>query len=304
MKPLEELASALRARYGFEGVDVGERLEGGFANDLFRVVADGQVFVLRIMYSDVIEEDVVWQHRVVRSLADRLSEVQAPVAALNGETFFTLEGRAAWLIPFVDGTPADAARRDHRRQAASALGRLHRAGASLTPAPRPRLQTLAELAWPPPVVPRELEEWRADILEMREWAIDYVADLAVQRRLPTSLIHGDFFPGNVLLADGSVVALLDWDEANVDWLTWDLANAVGTFCSIGDTLDRTESARFVAWYREAGGTAPPDDDDLLVPLVRVRRILEVLRARTDRVPRWEHQRRNLRSLSNLAGCLH
>jgi Ser/Thr protein kinase RdoA (MazF antagonist) len=172
VKPPEALASALRARYGLDQVKVGERLEGGFANDLFRVVADGRVFVLRIMYCDVIDEDVVWQHRVVASLADRLSEVHAPVAALSGETSFTLEGRAAWLIPFVDGTPADAAQRDHRRQAAGALGRLHRAGAGLTLAPRPRLQPLAELAWPPPVVPRELEAWRAEILEMREWAID------------------------------------------------------------------------------------------------------------------------------------
>ena len=44
------------------------------------------------------------------------------------------------------------------------------------------------------------------------------------------------------------------------------------------------------------------DDDVLVPLVRVKRILEVLRAPTDRKPRWEHQRHNLQSLEKLANC--
>jgi hypothetical protein len=37
-----------------------------------------------------------------------------------------------------------------------------------------------------------------------------------------------------------------------------------------------------------------------VPLIRVKRILEVLRAPTDREPRWDHQRHNLRSLEPLA----
>jgi hypothetical protein len=61
--------------------------------------------------------------------------------------------------------------------------------------------------------------------------------------------------------------------------------------------------RFIDGYRSAGGIAPPRDDELLVPLVRVKRILEVLRAPTDRHPRWEHQRRNLRSLQNLEDSL-
>jgi hypothetical protein len=36
-----------------------------------------------------------------------------------------------------------------------------------------------------------------------------------------------------------------------------------------------------------------------MPLIRVKRILEVLRAPTDREPRWEHQRHNLRALAGL-----
>ena len=115
-----------------------------------------------------------------------------------------------------------------------------------------------------------------------------------------SLVHGDLFPGNVLVANDQVVGLIDWEESQADWVTWDLATAMGMFCSDGDELDRDACGRFVADYRRGGGIAPPRDDDLLVGLVRVKRVLEVLRAPTDRDPRWEHQRRNLRSLENLA----
>jgi hypothetical protein len=41
--------------------------------------------------------------------------------------------------------------------------------------------------------------------------------------------------------------------------------------------------------------------DEIAALIRVKRIVEVLRAPTDREPRWEHQRHNLRSLEPLAG---
>ena len=52
-------------------------------------------------------------------------------------------------------------------------------------------------------------------------------------------------------------------------------------------------------YRTGGGVLSRHDEALLVPLVRAKRILEVLRAPADRDPRWEHQRRNLRSLMQL-----
>jgi hypothetical protein len=43
-----------------------------------------------------------------------------------------------------------------------------------------------------------------------------------------------------------------------------------------------------------------DEEDLLLPLMRVKRTLEVRRAPTDREPRWEHQRHNVRAMTELA----
>jgi hypothetical protein len=60
-------------------------------------------------------------------------------------------------------------------------------------------------------------------------------------------------------------------------------------------------SEFLTAYRAAGGTVPSDEDHLIVPLIRARRILEVLRAPTDRHPRWDLQQANLRAYTALDG---
>jgi Ser/Thr protein kinase RdoA (MazF antagonist) len=293
----DEIAERLRDAYGFEEVTVGERLEGGYANDLLRVRGDDAIYVLRIKHPPIDEDDIAWEHRLVRWLSERLSVVVAPV---DGGKLVRVGDRVGWLLPFIEGVPVDPGCEAHRLAAARGLGRLHRVGKDLAVAPRPRLRPLAELDWPPALVVPELQEWAARIADTRTWAISFVESIARERRLPVSVVHGDYFPGNVLVAGGELAGIVDWEESQVDWVTWDLASSLGAFCSAGDELDRGACQRFLAVYRAAGGTARALDHDLLVPLIRVKRILEVLRAPTDREPRWDHQRHNLRSLEPLA----
>ncbi len=120
-----------------------------------------------------------------------------------------------------------------------------------------------------------------------------------ERPLESGVVHGDLFPGNVLVSRGRIAGLVDWEEAHRGWVTAELASGVWEFCNRGDELDRIRVPEFVEAYRAAGGTASPQDDDLLVPLIRVKRILEVLRAPTDRHIDWEYQLHNLRAFRNL-----
>jgi hypothetical protein len=99
-----------------------------------------------------------------------------------------------------------------------------------------------------------------------------------------------------LVHDGHVTGLLDWEEADLDWLVWDLASSILPFCSTaGGDLDTSATQGFLDTYRAASGRVQPEEDDLIVPLLRVKRILEVLRAPTDRHPRWDYQLENLRA---------
>jgi hypothetical protein len=217
--------------------------------------------VLRVKRPPLDHEDIAWEHRLVARLAGRLDEVQAPLAGRDGRTWFAWKDRAAWMLPFVPGAPADAGREADRLAAASALGRLHAAGAGLELGPRPRLAPLRRMPWPR--LPRRLLPGQR-------------ARRGRPRDRHRRLGGGARGLGDVGARDRDVVVLPPRRRAR-----------------------RRPRQAFAAAYRAAGGSAPEADDDLLLPLARVKRILEVLRARTDRDPQWDLQRENLRALAHL-----
>ncbi len=52
-----------------------------------------------------------------------------------------------------------------------------------------------------------------------------LTDVPVRRCNPPVLLHGDFWPGNVLWEDGRLVAVLDWEDAAIGDPLADVANA-------------------------------------------------------------------------------
>ena len=107
---------------------------------------------------------------------------------------------------------------DFTRQLATQLANTHRAaGAGPDAAFLPKQATsYAENVGMRPVhVDASLEEGRIrDALE-RAWPLP-------QRNAP-ALLHGDFWPGNVLWRDGQLVAVIDWEDAQLGEPLTDLA---------------------------------------------------------------------------------
>ena len=100
------------------------------------------------------------------------------------------------------------------------------------------------------------------------------------RPLTTGLLHDDFHGGNLLMAEGKVTALLDWDSCHPDWLLFDLSNALWEFCSDdeGHTLSLPAASAFLDDYAAAGGPVAQAEYDLIIPLIRCRRMIEILTA--------------------------
>ncbi len=94
-------------------------------------------------------------------------------------------------------------------------------------------------------------------------------------------MHGDFYAGNVLVRDGHIVGLLDWDEAflgpperELAWAAWEWGDGLST---LGSDLEGART--FVADYVAAGGPAHPVDEEALRQLIRQRLRWEVEYAR-------------------------
>ncbi len=121
------------------------------------------------------------------------------------------------------------------------LGRLHRIR---PPLPLPFLSAPAA-----DLVAARLDDYRARLDAMgesrpvAEWAMRRLARQA-PKALPPVLGHGDFRTGNIMVAEGRLAAVLDWEFAG--WSDPD--EDLGWFCS--------RCWRFGADEREAGGIAP------------------------------------------------
>ncbi|MBA0049954.1 aminoglycoside phosphotransferase family protein [Streptomyces sp. AJS327] len=254
------LTPAVRTATGVRGD--AERLYGGEESAAWRV---GDV-VVRISAYDRDPADAEWCHRVaVAARAGGCAEALAPLplpGRHDGATATRVEGRTVSLWPYVDGVwaPDDPAT---VTAAARLLAGLHRALARADLPPRPLSCSLetgldgrAEYSDP------ALRDPQLDA-----WLTDFTTHAPLRHAL-----HGDFYHGNVLTArdsPGSVVALLDWDEALIAPPEVDVAGAALEFTE-DDGTGMDGVRRFAATYREAGGTAERLDEETLAQLVRHR----------------------------------
>jgi Ser/Thr protein kinase RdoA (MazF antagonist) len=294
--PAADLVSAVVEAYGLAAPLRSKRLTGGYANDVF-LLDSARPAVLHVKHPPLDLNSLTWEHHLLQLLSARLPQVPAPLATRDGRTFLLHRERPVWLTPYVSGVQAG---RADRRAVAVALGRLH--SSQIEVPPRPGHLRLGDLPIPEiRQMPSAFDSWLPLITQARREALDVIPEITKTRSLTLGVTHNDIFPGNVLVESGRVTALLDWEEADVDWLVWDLASSIGPFCSTPDgALDRDAMDEFIDSYRAGGGPVPRADDDMIVPLLRVKLILEVLRAPTDRNPRWDHQLANLRAYQFLS----
>jgi Ser/Thr protein kinase RdoA (MazF antagonist) len=244
-----------------------ERVLGGASGTVFRA---GE-FIVRIEHADLAS--VRWEHALLRFLAEQIDQVVAPLVALDGSTFYVDSDRIVSIFPFVDGEELRSQGPLFRKELPRLLARVHRRAQAWPVAEqRPGVPSLRERDWdrndwwdwsivekPPPLL-RAFEE-------LREWVA--TADLRV------CAIHGDFHEGNVLVRDGHVAGIVDWQYARRDWPALELAGMVWDLCSdrTSTTLDPALRDQVVGQYVEAGG---PGEPGALVPLMRLESLVSAL----------------------------
>jgi len=139
------------------------------------------------------------------------------------------------VIEYVEGQPEFAPARpaDFIRQLATQLAKIHSADCSnldVSFLPRYPGECAESSARPPAPV---------DILfDVARIRAAFAAGPPAQRNAP-SLLHGDFWPGNILWRDGQLVAMVDWEDAALGDPLADLAiSRLDVLCIFGvDALD-------------------------------------------------------------------
>jgi Ser/Thr protein kinase RdoA (MazF antagonist) len=273
------------------GTVVDARDVGGTYNLNLRLHTERGMFVVRVYRPWITPQRLLATQHVRHVLARNDVPVAVPLATSDGTTLGTVHDRLFEVEPFI---PHDAHADTWERYgvAFALLGRIHTI----------LDQHLEHAALVPPLVsnyalPAQLNDW-TEIVQRRIAAADpspartvALATCATTRallseliswwethgqHLPQSVCHGDFGGGNVLLRDGAVAAVLDFDFVAVRERVFDLAYALYWMFVI---LEGQEP-QFWSWHGVATmlahyeTTAAPLTDEerraLLWALVRVR----------------------------------
>lgn len=263
---------ALAAAFGLGEVSGWGEIPAGTINSNHWVEAGGRRWFLRINEGKS-EADVRYEAGLIAELAARGVATPRPVVTAGGEPLVSRKGRWVSVFPWVDGIqrelgevrPADA------RAVGGALARLHRAGAGLAGRfAREGIYTTGHIAARVEAVaadPRAAGDpalggaIAAAAQEMR-WLAERAAERA---RAPRGIIHGDLFRDNVLFADSTVAALLDFEQASLGAWIYDLAVCVNAWCWVED-IDPELCAALAAGYAALRPLEPIERELLWVEL--------------------------------------
>lgn len=239
-------------------------LVGGYdiAADSWRVESDRGALVVRVDHS-ISCATACWLDGVLRRAADVGVPSCPPIAARDGAKAFSVGRATVTVRPFVGGVPID---RDDDVQVHAAgvmLASMQSALAGAHP-DRPSPSPWDARFWgsegdPPTLRDRELDAWQA--------CFESTAGCQLSR----GIVHGDYWAGNLIWADGEIAAVIDWTEARSDFFVRELAWATWEFGHDPSSreLDLERARTFLAGFRSASQGLERRLQDVLLPLMRI-----------------------------------
>jgi homoserine kinase type II len=206
--------------------DVGELVSAkgiaeGVENSNYLVDTTRSRFILTLYEKRVAADDLPYFMALLDHLASKGLPVPPAIKDRDGREIHDLEGRPACLIKFLPGVSVTHPTPDQGRAAGSAMGRMH---ASLADFAVDRPNSMGSHTWT-----AQLQRCGQDLDRIEPGLFDRVAEAldCVLRRwpqhLPTSTIHADLFPDNVLMLGDEVTGLIDFYFASTDIRAYDLA---------------------------------------------------------------------------------
>ena len=252
------------------------RLPGGYVNESVAITTDSGRYVLRRYRRDAGVESASRTCAIEAALARRLGRTAVPIAeVIAADASGTVAGQPLLLARYVDGVTLRAAVANVSGSAAEEIGRA--AGTTLAAIgtvtfPRGGSFTGPDLVPSPEGMPGSLDEFVESCLRCGHAAtIMTEGELAALRTLAArlapaaasaasarQLVHSDYNGKNLLaLQRGgrwSISAVLDWEFA----FSGSPLTDIGNMLRFSTSYPPGFASGFIAGYREAGGTLPPD----------------------------------------------
>ena len=215
-------------------------MDGGLANSSLKIVTPSGSYVL-----SVCDEKEMNEIKRLCAVLEYLQGHQFPttrvVKTRNGESYIDYQGKPLYVKQFIAGEVVEQLNSPQLFEIGTALARLHEI----------------------PPYPGLLNKFSYGIecfdeLKGRDSAENYYRWLSSCKKrveearsepLPRGFVHGDLFFDNMLFDDGSLVALLDFEEACDYFMIFDLGMTAVGCCAPGGLFSLDMAAALVEGYQ-------------------------------------------------------
>jgi homoserine kinase type II len=233
-----EALTAFLRRYDNVGDLVSAKgIAEGVENSNYLVDTTTGRFILTLYERRVDAGDLPFFLDLLDHCAARGLPVPPAIKDREGIAIQQLEGRPACLIRFLNGVSLTRPTPEQAGTAGAALGRLHAAVANFDGR---RTNSLGIAEWRPLLTRcgSDLDRIAPGLFERVDKALASV-EAAWPHDLPTSVIHADLFPDNVLMLGAEVTGLIDFYFACSDVRAYDVAvmHTSWAFDPLGEPLD-------------------------------------------------------------------
>lgn len=244
--------------------DVGQLVSAkgiaeGVQNSNYMIDTTKGRFFLTLYEERVDHSDLPFFLKLLDHLADMGCAVPRAIKANDGTQVQQVAGRPACLIEFLSGVSVSHPTPAQAKAVGGALGQMHTALARFT---EHRPNTLGLEGW------FDLAARCGTDLDTIQPGLHalIMEECAFLRahwptHLPTSIVHGDLFPDNVLMRGDSVSGLIDFYFACTEIRAWDLAvtHAAWCFDNEGRNFDAALSEALIQGYRDSFGLTKDEE---------------------------------------------
>lgn len=177
-------------------------------------------------YENRSEQQVLFESNLVKYLKDKNYPCPAPFKNKHGKIVGIYKGKPYIIFEFVEGCHLEHPSENQRRELVKKVAELQ----NLTRAYKPRntkyrsnrnIDTCRRLARK---VARKIGT--ANARKKLKWFEGELSKLDLPKSLPKGICHSDFHFSNVLFKNGKFRALIDFDDANYTFLTFDLVSLI------------------------------------------------------------------------------
>lgn len=244
-----EAAAALLARYDVGKLTAMKGIAEGVQNSNFLIETDCAKFILTLYERSVDPADLPYFHDMLAHLHSRGCLVPRFIEDREGRWLQDVAGRKGCLIEFLSGVSVSEPQAEVAHNVGQALGAMHIA---LDDFQGSRPNPLGLSDWRPlfeKCDPTESEKLLTGLSARISAECDYL-ERNWPSNLPTSAVHVDLFPDNVLVLDDKVTGLIDFYFACTDARAYDLAvtHSAWSFSADGSVYNAQIGDAIVAGY--------------------------------------------------------